>query len=200
MENFSTMQDKELVALLKEGSQKAFKELYARYKYRLISYCKRYLKNSSFAEDIVHDIFMQLWKNHDTLQIDESFSGYIYTLVKNHVLKEIRHSDVHERYAAYIRLTENDTTNQTEDTITENDYAKIFDEMLEKLSPRQKEIFLLSRIQGFTHKEIAEKLQISVHVVNEHSSLALKKIKKYLTQHTDINIKAFIISALMIFP
>ena len=199
MDKFSTMQDKELVALFKEGSQKAFEELYIRYKCRLISYCKRYLKSSISAEDIVHDIFTQLWEDRNMLHIDVSFSGYVHTLVKNHVLKEIRHSDVHARFAEYTRMTKNDSTNQTEDTIIDNDYAKLFDEMIDSLSPRQKEIFLLSRIQGFTHKEIAEQIQISVNSVNEHSSLALKKIKKHLRRHINISINTFIISLLTIF-
>ena len=197
MLDLSTKKDMELVGLLKNGSHQAFEELYARYKGRLIKYCKQYMKDTTSAEDIVQDVFLQLWEKRDSLNIEVSFSGYVYTLVKNSILKEIRHSDVHARFIRHILMTENDSTNQTDDVIIYNDYTKLLNEILETLSTRQKEIFELSRIQGLTHNEIADLLQLSVHTVNEHAKIALKKVKNQVKQHTDIHLKTMI--AILIF-
>ena len=188
-EKISAMQDRELVALFKEGSQAAMEQLYLRYRNVLINLCLRYLKNTADAEDVVHDIFMQLWENPDVLNEELSFSGYVKTLAINRVLHKFRQFDIHERFAQHILMNTQESTNETEDTIIDNDYAELLDKLIETLSPQQKEIFRLNRLEGLTYQEISELLQISVKTVRNHISLALKKIKKQLSQHTDINIQ-----------
>ena len=73
MDKLSTMQDKELVMLFKEGSRQAFEALYIRYQKKLICFCKRSLKDESRAEDITHDVFLQVFETHDSLD-PEKFS------------------------------------------------------------------------------------------------------------------------------
>ena len=187
MDKLSTMQDKELVALLKEDSQQAFGVLYARYKGQLMYFCKRMLKDEISAEDIVHDTFLQLWETRCCFHKEElNLWGYLRTLAKNRILNEFKKFDVHSRYAMHIILNGEESTNQTENTIIENDYAELLNKLIESLSPRQKEIFQLNRIQGYTYKEISEILKISINTVREHGALAMEKmekIKKYLSNN-----------------
>ena len=129
----SSKQDRELVALLANGSQQAFEELYTRYKGRLVYYCKWFLKDETGSEDIVQDIFMQLWEKRDTLNIEVSFLGYVYTLAQNRVLNELRRFDIHSRFAQYMIINGKDLTNQTEDSIIDNDYAKLLHELIDSL-------------------------------------------------------------------
>ena len=186
MQKIYNISDKELLELVMSGSQSAFGELYTRYKGTLMRYCKRFLKDETGSEDVVHDIFLQLWENQDSLNVIKSFSGYLHTLAQNRILNIFRQFDVHSRFARHILTNEKDVTNETEDSIIDNDYAELLNKAIECLSPRQKEIFQLSRIQGFTYKEISELTKISVDTVQEHASLALKKLKGYLKQHADI--------------
>ena len=69
----------------------------------------------------------------------------------------------------------------------DNDFAKLFNEMIHGLTPRQKEVIWLSRIQGLSYNEIAELLQLSLRTVKKHASLALEKIKEQLAEHADIH-------------
>ena len=185
--NLSEKQNSELVELLTGGSQEAFGELYTRYKGSLMRYCKRLLKDEAGSEDVVHDIFLQLWERRDSLNTISSFTGYLHTLAQNRILNIFRKSDVHSRFVRHILMNEKDATNETEDLIIDNDYAELLYKALESLSPRQKEIFQLSRIQGLSYKEISELMQISVDTVQEHASLALKKLRGCLYKHTDIH-------------
>jgi len=187
IENLSAKQDKELVALLKKGSHQAFGELYARYKDRLTYFCKRSLKDENSAEDIVHDIFLQLLETSDGLNPELSFWGYLQKIAQNRILNEFKKFDVHSRFVQYIIINGKESTNQTENTIIDKDYAKLLNELIESLSPKQKEIFQLSRKYGLTYKEIAYRMQISVETVREYMYFALKKIKKHLMQHADIH-------------
>jgi len=153
----------------------------------LMRYCKRLLKDEAGSEDVVHDIFLQLWERRDSLNMISSFSGYLHTLAQNRILNIFRQFDVHSRFTRHILMNRKDATSETEDSVIENDYAKLLNKAIESLSPRQKEIFQLSRIQGLTYKEISELTQISVDTVQEHASLALKKLREYLKQHADIH-------------
>ena len=192
MGKLSTMQDKELVALFKEGSQQAFEELYIRYEQKLINFCKRSLNDESKAEDITHDVFLQVFQTSEVLDSGKSFFGYLKTIAKNRVLYEFRQSDIHLRYVNKPVMHGNDVTNQTEDLIIDNDYEKLLNEIIKRLTPQQKEVFRLSRIEGLTYNEIADLLQISLRTVKKHASLALERIKKQLTKHADIHFKTVI--------
>ena len=185
--------DSELVELLRGSSQEAFGELYARFKDRLMYLCKRYMKNETDSEDIVHDVFLQLWETRHCLNTEFSFSGYVHTVTQNLAMDRLRHFDVHSRFARKILMNGTDSTNETEDAIIDNDYAKLMDELIEKLPAKQREIFQLSRTKGMTYKKIADLLQISVPAVQKHVSLTLKKIKEHLQQHADIYSKTILL-------
>ena len=187
------MQDKELVALLKDDSHQAFTELYMRYKDQLRYSCKKYLKNEILTEDIVQDIFSQIWETRDSLNITSSFSGYLYTSAKNRIINMYRQYDAHSRFAEYILGNVNELTNETEDSIIENDYEDLLKGLIECLPPMQKTVFQLNRIEGLTYREISEKLQISVENVRKHASLAVKKMKNHLSKHKDIHFHQFIL-------
>ena len=184
----SEKQDRELVELLVGGSQEAFGELYHRYKGRLIFSCKQYLKNEAESENVVHDVFLQLWKNRHLLGEISSFSRYVQKITQNYAIDKLRHFDVHSRFARNIFINETDSTNETEDTIIDNDYTELLDKIIECLSPMQQKVFRLSRVEKLKYREIAELLEISTDTVKEYASIALKKIKKQITLHTDIHL------------
>ena len=180
-------QDRELVELLVGGSQEAFEELYARFRERLMCFCKQYVRNEVEAEDIVHDIFLKLWETRHFLNPELSFSGYVHTMAKNHISDKFRHFDVHSRFAQNILINQIDVTTETEDSIINNDYIELLNEWTERLPPKQKEIFRLSHIEGLTYQEISELLQTPVGNVRKQVSRASKKMKNLLSLHTDIH-------------
>ena len=181
------IQEKIFVEQLRNGSHQAFSVLYTHYHDILVNYCKQYQHDQEEAEDIVQDIFEQLWETREKLDEDLSFSGYVHTLTRNRILQKFRQFDVHARYAQYILVHAKEATNETEESIEYNDYAALLNELIEHLSPKQIEVFKLSRIEGRTYKEIAELLHITVPTVQTHAYIAMKKIKDFLKQHADIH-------------
>ena len=193
IKDLSKKQDRELVELLMGGSHEAFGELYIRYKDDLYYCCIQYMNDKTGAMDIVQDIFMQVWETRESLNAELSFSGYIHTLARNRILNTYRQFGVHARFARYILDNEKDLSNETENLILDNDYAALLNEIMESLSPKQKEVFRLSRIEGLKYKEISEILQISIPAIQKHASTALRKIKEHLKQHADIHFQIVII-------
>ena len=188
----SEKQDKELVELLKDGSREALGELYARYRERLMHLCKQNLKNDADAEDIVNDIFLKLWETRHTINSELSFSGYLHTMTENYIKNILRHLDVHLRFAKNIYMNAIDSTNETEDSIIDNDYTDLLNELIESLPSGQKEIFRLNRIEKYTYQEISELMQMPVENVRKQVSRASKNLKDRLSNYTDINFQTVI--------
>ena len=80
MDKLSTIPDNELVALFKHGSQQAFEELYVRYEHKLLRFCRSALKDDFCAEDIAHDVFLQVFETLEALNPEKSFYGYLQTI------------------------------------------------------------------------------------------------------------------------
>lgn len=179
----SRLREKELVLRLIDGDENAFCELYAEYKNRLIYFAMTFVKSPEFAEDIFQDVFTVIWQSRQMLDPEKSFSSYLYTIVRNRVLNLIRNIEREEKLKNHILSHAIDYDEQTNNQICIEDISSIIHKSMEVLTPRQREIFKMSREEEMSHKEIAEKLNLSVYTVQEHISMALKNIRTFLSDY-----------------
>ena len=89
----SIISDEDLVARLRQGDEKAFTAIYERYHKLLYVLAWRYLKSPEAAEDAVQQVFLRLWESHSVLMVNVNLKNYLYTMIKNWVLNEIRNAD-----------------------------------------------------------------------------------------------------------
>ena len=171
--------ERSLVLRLIEGEEDAFCELYAAYKNRLIYFAMRFLKSREYAEDIFQDAFTIVWQGRRFINPDASFSAYLYTIVRNRILNQLR-----DRSEEQILSQAVNYTNETRDEIIANDLRQFISCALQQLTPRQREIFEMSREQQMSHREIAEVLGISVNTVQESISISLKTLRAYLEKNS----------------
>ncbi|MEA5127429.1 MAG: RNA polymerase sigma-70 factor [Proteiniphilum sp.] len=177
--------DRDLVVRLINNDQDAFCELYARYKDRLLYFAMKFVKSRDFAEDVYQDAFTIIWQSRRFLDPERAFSSYLYTIVKNRVLNILRDIENDRKLKSYILANAIDYNDSTNQYLQTNELEVILTKALKKLTPRQRQIFEMSRNEQMTHKEIAEILGISVFTVQEHISIALKSIKDYLKEYPD---------------
>ena len=165
--------ERSLVLRLIEGGEDAFCELYAAYKNRLIYFAMRFLKSREYAEDIFQDAFTIVWQGRRFINPDASFSAYLYTIVRNRILNQLRDLSYQDKLREQILSQAVNYTNETRDEIIANDLRQFISCALQQLTPRQREIFEMSREQQMSHREIAEVLGISVNTVQESISISL---------------------------
>lgn len=177
--------ERELVIRLIDGDEDAFCELYAAYKNRLLYFAMKFVKSREFAEDIFQDAFTVVWQSRRFINPDASFSSYLYTIVRNRILNQLRDMSNEDQLKEYILSQAVDTSNDTKSEILLNDLKEIIGRALEQLTPRQREVFKMSRDLQLSHKEIADALGVSVNTVQEHISVSLKVIRSYLTKYSD---------------
>ena len=178
------MDERELVLRLIDGDEDAFCELYAAYKNRLLYFAMKFVKSREFAEDIFQDAFTVVWQSRRFINPDASFSSYLYTIVRNRILNQIRDMANEDKLKEHILSHAVDSANETNNEILFDDLKDVLSRALEQLTPRQREVFNMSRDLQMSHKEIAEALGVSVNTVQEHISVSLKVIRAYLTKYS----------------
>ena len=181
-DNFS--EERSLILRLTEGDEDAFCELYATYKNRLIYFAMRFLKSREYAEDVFQDAFTVVWQSRRFINPDASFSSYLYTIMRNRILNQLRNAANEEKLKESILSQALDYTEDTKREVMLNDLKSLISHALQQLTPRQREIFEMSREGQLSHKEIADKLGISVNTVQEHISTSLKLIRTYLIKYS----------------
>ena len=169
----------DLIVALKDGDIKAFGELFDRYGKRLYHFSMGYLKSSTNAEEIVQEVFLKIWNNREELSIQKSFESYLFTIAKNGILNTIRKSKSEQVYFNYKKLHP-DKNVLLDDELDFNELERAYKLSIEKLSPRRKEIYLLSRQESLSNAEIAEKMNISVKTVENQMTSAISEIRKNL--------------------
>lgn len=173
-----------LVQRLIEDDEDAFCELYAAYKNRLIFFAMRFLKSREYAEDIFQDAFTVIWQGRRFINPDASFSSYLYTIVRNRILNQLRDLENQTKLKEQILEQAVDYSNDTNNSILANDLRGLIARAMQQLTARQREIFEMSREQDMSHREIAEALGISVYTVQEHISTSLRVLRTYLEKHS----------------
>ena len=181
-DNFS--EERSLILRLTEVDEGAFCELYATYKNRLIYFAMRFLKSREYAEDVFQDAFTVVWQSRRFINPDASFSSYLYTIMRNRILNQLRNAANEEKLKESILSQALDYTEDTKRKVMLNDLKSLISHALQQLTPRQREIFEMSREAQLSHKEIADKLGISVNTVQEHISTSLKLIRTYLIKYS----------------
>lgn len=175
--------DEELVELLKQGKDRAFDELYFRYRDILVRFVYQRMKSIPISEEIVQEVFTTIWERRKTLIIQKKFSAYMYTSVRYVTLDYIRSNMVNDQYIKEVSdrnssLEESDNT--TEESIYHDELQEALDKATSLLPKKAKEVFILSRFKQYSNKEIAEELNVSHETVKYHISYALKFMRLYL--------------------
>jgi RNA polymerase sigma-70 factor (ECF subfamily) len=174
----STYTDQELVALLKQGDDLAFREVFERYSSLLYQHTFNKIRNSEEARDVVQEVFAKLWAKHDELDFRTlNLKGYLYTTARNAVFDLLRHKVHVDAYAASYTRFVADHVAETDYLIREKQFAAIIEAEIAALPPKMREVFELRRVENLSNKEIAEKLNLSEHTVKDQMKKALKILR-----------------------
>ena len=174
----SNKSNKELILGLKHGDKTAFKELFENYHHKIFNFCKSILGLHSQAEEITQEVFIAVWHNRQKLDENGSFSSYIFAITRNQINNYISKTLYQQRFIEYITNQGEKSQIFTENQVLFNELKSILNKIIEKLPPKRKRIFLLSREEGLTYRQISEKLNISENTVDTQMRKALEFIKE----------------------
>lgn len=174
-------EDIELVSKLQNGDVEAFDLVYAKYAGKLYGFTFKYLKSAVETEELVQSVFLKVWENHKTLRRESSFKSYLFTIAYNEICNCFKRRTYLQKFIAE-QSPGNDLplTNETEESVNFNSILEQVDQIIAKLPERQRTIFMKSRQEGKSNKEIATELGISSGSVDNYISESLKFIRSNL--------------------
>jgi RNA polymerase sigma-70 factor (family 1) len=175
--------ENELLASLKQGSETAFTKIYNHYWDKLFSLAANKLdKDLSLAEELVQDIFLDLWDRRDTLEIKGELTAYLATAMKYKIIDARRKRVITNQYNANVasRLIIADHT--TEKQLQFDELQSRLSELVNALPEKCQLVYKLSKETGLSQKNIAVRLNISEKTVESHLSRALKQVRIGMAQ------------------
>ncbi len=172
--------EKILVSLMKAGNSFAFEKLYFKYSKKLYNFTFSILKNKEDSEGLVQNVFMKIWETRSEINVELSFGGYIFRIAKNMLLNQLKKKINEKVYIDYLLTSPEDTVLPVEQEINFLELNLEIERLIDSLPVKRREIFLLSRKEGLTYREIAEKLNISANTVNTQISKSLEYIRDHL--------------------
>ncbi|WP_316817599.1 RNA polymerase sigma-70 factor [Pedobacter nyackensis] len=169
-------EDHELTALLKADHQVALKHIYEKYWKRLYLSAYSVLKDNEQSKDIVQDVLLQLWVRKNEVKI-EKLSSYLFTAVRYKVLSYVRSADHRKVFVEEGELEQLAGVQESHNNLDINDINNILEAGIAALPERCREVFMLSRKELLSNKEIAERMGITVKAVESQMTIALKQLK-----------------------
>ncbi len=183
-----TKSNNELLLLLQKGDRVAFYNIYERYCKRLYGFVLRYIKREEDAEEIVQEVFVRLWEARDKIDVCSSFDSFLFTIAYNNTMSLFRKRIREKKYMEYLKsIQQIDSAPDIIDKIHFNELNDNLQTLLNELTPRQQDIFRMSREEGLTHEEIAKELGISLNTVKKHISNTLLFLKNHLNRELVIS-------------
>ena len=163
--------------ILQKGDPRAFKQLFHFYGDKIYAFAFSYLKNESEAQEIVQEVFLKVWKNHENLKINTSIQAYLFTIAFNAVKKNFLRKSKEESYK-HLLIDEMDADENSKEF--EDRYQLVIQKLelfIAEMPERRRLIFIARKKEGKPVKEIAEELNISVKTVENQITEAMKYLK-----------------------
>jgi RNA polymerase sigma-70 factor (family 1) len=172
--------DIELVEKLQKGDVEAFDLIYDKYSRKLYAFGLKYLKSTAEAEELVQSVFLKLWENYKILKKESSFKSYLFTIAYNDICKLFRKRNYLQKFISDTLYENSQLYSEIEDSIDYQSVLERVQQIVDNLPERQKTIFLKSREEGKSTKEIAEEVGLSPGTVDNYISESLKFIRARL--------------------
>lgn len=188
--------ESKLLALIAEGNESAFETLFLAYHNQLGSFVYHLTTSRVIAEEIVQEVFIEIWVKRHQLTHIGSFKNYVFILTKNRALNALRkianEKLKHDVWGQHAVVYEDAVGMEN----VMNDYNSMLDEAITKLPPQQQKVFRMSKIECLKQEEIAKILNLSPETVKKHMKLALRFLRSYLSTNIDVPIVLILLTTL----
>nr|WP_321356073.1 RNA polymerase sigma-70 factor [uncultured Draconibacterium sp.] len=172
---------------LKEGNPTAFKDVFRMLYPRLRGYCKLFVSDDNKVEDLIQETFITLWEKRNSIKTDRSIESYLFVILRNNCLNFLRNEKLEkttssidvEEVSELQYLYQIDLLGKEEKSLEEQ-LVESFQEAVDELPEKMKQVFKLCKIEGRKQKEVADEMGISIKMVEKHIAKAKEQIRKKL--------------------
>ena len=178
--NSQSYSDSHVLQRIVAGDETAFRALYENNFDRIAKFTFKMCKSEAVTEEIVQDVFLKLWSNRENIGHVNDIEAYLFSIARNKTIDFLRRLAKETNIIQTLSTQQTEIHNVVDEKLNEDSLLILIEGALSCLSPQKRKIFEMSKIQGFSHDEIAETLQLSKSTVKNHLSETLKYLKKYI--------------------
>lgn len=179
MKRIPPYNERELLQRIADGDERAFRTFFDWYKDRFYAVVLKMTRSDDLAQEMVQEIFMKIWQNRASLAGISNPDSYFFTAVYRKVYSHYKRAALEQKLLKFI--AESPTfQNITDQTVLAHESERLINEAISRMPPQRQLVFRLSKQDGLSREQIAEKLQISPYTVKNHLAEAIKFIKSYL--------------------
>lgn len=173
--------EEQLVTRIRAGDASAFAAMFRTHYMPIVRFLVRYVASLEVAEDIAQDVFSRMWERRGELDPARSIKSYLFTVARNQALDLLAHDDVVQGHAERTlrelgEHAEHSSLPAPDDMLVADELGRLATDRVASLSPRLREIYHLSRVEGLSPAEIAEMLKISVNTVYVQYARLLREL------------------------
>jgi RNA polymerase sigma-70 factor (family 1) len=172
--------EKELLSLLKQGDQEAFTQLYHVYSEGLYLSLLKLIKSRTLAQEKLQEIFILIWEKRETINIQSSFSSYLYRIGENKVIDFFREAKRDQKLYSQLKAAASEQYAYPERDLSSLEDTGLLQEALETLPPQRKRVFEFCKLQGKSYHEVSQLLGISSSTINDHIVKATRSIRQFM--------------------
>lgn len=170
--------EKELVKKLKEGDSFAFEVLFYKYRNKVKGFATKMVPSQIDPEETVQEVFIKLWLKKEMIDPEKDFQSYLFSIAKNLILDHLKSAVNRKLYFVDEHFQQDILSDESLDGTVPVDFEEQILSLIEQIPERRREIFRLSRFEGMTYKQIAERLNITENTVDSQIRNALAFLRK----------------------
>ena len=179
----SLYNERELLLRVAAGDESAFTELFGQYWDHIYNVAFTLTKSRETARDIVQEIFIKVWLVREELPHKDNFPNFLFIVARNHILSELRKKITETPFTDQLQAYFRESPLQADQQLLYHESQALIHQAVSALPDQQRQVYLLTRENGWSQDEIAQYLQVSKNTVKTHMSRALAAIREYLASN-----------------
>ncbi|MFA5326346.1 MAG: RNA polymerase sigma-70 factor [Prolixibacteraceae bacterium] len=170
--------EKELLRKLREGDSFAFEVLFYKYRNKVKGFALKMVPTQVDPEEIVQEVFVKLWLKKELVNPEKDFQSFLFSIAKNLILDHLKSAVNRKLYFVGEHFQHDLMTDESQELTLNDEKEEKLEQLIAEIPERRREIFRLSRFEGLSYKQIAEKLNISENTVDSQIRNALAFLRK----------------------
>jgi RNA polymerase sigma-70 factor (ECF subfamily) len=175
--------ERELLQLISQGDEQAFATIFDYYRNKIYGAALKLTHSTTVAEEIVEDVFLNIWIRRAGLNEIKNFSAYLFIIARNETYKILK--QIAKNYKLILLSEKNQLLvyNNPEDYLVDKEFTSLLQKAIDRLPHQQKQVYKLMKEKDLKRGEVAELLQLRPETVKFHLAQAMKNIRTYCILH-----------------
>jgi len=183
MEKQDFIYEQILIGKMKTGDRSAFSSIFSFHYANMVSFASTFTKDLDTSEEIVQEVFVQLWENRESLMITSSLKSYLLKTIQNRCINWLKHLKVRDKYNHFMVENSSIADLDTENYILKSELEGKLEKTLQTLPKEVADAFRMNRYECKKYQEIAVIQNVSVRTIEVRIGKALSLLRESLKEY-----------------